>query len=301
MINLMIKGRLGNQMFQYAFARLLQEKSGLPIGIDWSLVDARHQEENDGWEHSLDDFSVTYTEKRFQEESSYIQKRIIQVQEKIILNRYLSPKRTLQNFVRHFAVSNGVYLDDKYKFNYSGKCKDKCFLRGYFESPEYFSEIEDILRYEFTPKHLPLPKNKKLYSIINTRETICVTVRRGDFFSNEYKNIYGVCQENYYEKAIDYIRKKRPDAIVIAFSDDIDWVHQNLNFRCETFYEDGTDPLWEKMRMMYSCDHFVISNSTFSWWAQHLGRNPQKIVVAPIKWRNDGSDYIQKEERWILM
>lgn len=106
MINLMIKGRLGNQMFQYAFARLLQEKSGLPIGIDWSLVDARHQEENDGWEHSLDDFSVTYTEKRFQEEASYIQKRIIQVQEKIILNRYLSPKRTLQNLVRHFAVSS---------------------------------------------------------------------------------------------------------------------------------------------------------------------------------------------------
>lgn len=66
---------------------------------------------------------------------------------------------------------------------------------------------------------------------------------------------------------------------------------KNIDFKdYEVYSEIGNDPVWEKLRLMYSCKNFIISNSTFSWWAQYLSDNDEKLVICPSKWFN--SDYV---------
>lgn len=63
--------------------------------------------------------------------------------------------------------------------------------------------------------------------------------------------------------------------------------------------EDGTDPVWKKLRLMSACKHFIISNSTSSWWAQYLSRNDNKIIVSPSRWFNNDYESPLIGKNWI--
>ena len=119
------------------------------------------------------------------------------------------------------------------------------------------------------------------------------------------KNLY-VCTPEYFENAIKLMQKKVPKAKFFVFSDDVEWCKNNMNFPKGTMYESGTDPVWEKLRLMYSCKHYIISNSTFSYWAQYLSRNDKKIVIAPKSWgnnlyKNDDELIDIYQDNWILI
>lgn len=163
------------------------------------------------------------------------------------------------------------------------------FIFGTFENPKYFSSIKDVLLKEFVPKEKPLEENSSLYDVINNKNSVCVCVRRGDYLKGRNRDNYLVCTDEYYKKAIQLMKEKTDNPVFVFFSNDIEWVKNNLapeGFEC--YYESGKDPVWETFRLMYSCKHFIISNSTFHWWAQYMGRCPEKMVIAPSKWyRNE--------------
>lgn len=86
------------------------------------------------------------------------------------------------------------------------------------------------------------------------------------------------------------------------FSDEIEWVKQNYDFGINCYYESGNDSVDEKLRLMSSCKHFILSNSTFSWWAQYLATSDNKIVISPDHWFNmPGYKHQLIDDSWILL
>lgn len=170
---------------------------------------------------------------------------------------------------------------------YVTKKSQRVICKGCFEIPSLLEHIKPILIKEFTPKFPPMENNVGLYDVINKSNSVCVSVRRGDFVDERHRSSFFVCDKKYFESAIHLAKELVRDPVFIFFSDDIDWVKKNISVEAPSFYESGNDPVWEKLRLMYNCKHFIISNSTFSWWAQYLSRNTKdKVVISPDHWFN---------------
>jgi hypothetical protein len=176
------------------------------------------------------------------------------------------------------------------------------FIDGFWQSPQYFQDIEPILREEFSVKEELIQNMKEKAREMQARSSVAVHIRRGDFLKPKIKAYHGVMSAFYFEKAIGIIREQVPDAYVYFFSDDIEWVKQNLVVgRNSEFISGNNNSAIEDFYLMSKCRHNVIANSSFSWWAAWLNDNPNKIVVAPQKWfaepTIDTRDLIPRE--WI--
>lgn len=297
MIGTELRGRLGNQMFSYAYARKLIEERGCKD----ELVLGVRALKRSGFNNQLNDFNVypyRTTERIIWLETGSLMQRIVafifQVEQKIeenIFNR------------QAYKIEEKWYpILDKFGLRYSRDNKHEfkvnnlpvLMTAGFFENSKFFNSIRPILLKEFTPTGGAIEHNTLLYRKIHETNSVCVSVRRGDYVSNpQNEKIFNICDKAYFYRAMKVIREKVENPVFIFFSDDIGWVRQNIKTDGESYYERGDDPVWEKLRLMYSCKHFIISNSTFSWWAQYLSRNPDKIVVSPTRWyKVNGPSYL---------
>ena len=114
------------------------------------------------------------------------------------------------------------------------------------------------------------------YGILNT----CNEINQG---------LYGgICTEMYYAKAITYICNKIDQPSFFVFSNEIDWVKNNVDIPNPTYidFNNGADS-WQDMFLMSQCKHNIIANSSFSWWGAWLNSGQEKLVIAPKKWFNN--------------
>ena len=130
-------------------------------------------------------------------------------------------------------------------------------------------------------------KNKAVLSLINNCDSVFIHIRRGDYYSPQYiKKLGGTCPVSYYNHAINYIKFQKPNATFFVFSDDINWVKENLSIPSPIYvdWNIGKDSYID-MFLMTNCFYAIIANSTFSYWGATLGRK-KEIVIYPIKWVN---------------
>ena len=292
-----LSGRMGNQMFVYAFSRALKIAQGGNGKLVFNFKKVISQgTESDGFEDTLKYFNV---EPYVTEKSNLILKygNILQV---IVYTAYIlsiklfgadANSTTWSAVLRKFGMLFTNWWDDSRlydRFLNNQRICDRVFLyySGVIENTLYYDKIRVKLLEELTPKEPPLFGNKTLYDLIEQTNSVCVSVRRGDYLSPEHIKDFYVCDESYFRRAIEVAKNTIENPTLFFFSDDIEWVKEHIKSDLPSYYESGNSPVWEIMRLMYSCKHFIISNSTFAWWAQYLCRNTDKVVIAPDRWRN---------------
>ena len=149
---------------------------------------------------------------------------------------------------------------------------------GWLQSEKYFDNAKELLEFEPTFKELVKAKYSKQLS----KETICISVRRGDFVGNPN---YELLPAKYYIGALlkfDYEKYN-----ILFFSDDISYC--KLHFECLNPYFIEADPI-EQLCLMSLCDNHIISNSTFSWWGAYLSNS--KRIIRPCY---NFSEFYQKK------
>jgi len=146
-------------------------------------------------------------------------------------------------------------------------------LLGFLQSERYFSHCLDEIKFYFRMKQEPPPND---YCAIHWRA--------GDYGAapTEYKPKGNAAHPrmtmNYYKPAMALFGS---DQKYLVFSDDIE-AAKDL-FGTQVKYSEGLDYL-DDFRLMKSCKHFIISNSSYSSMAAILGEHPEKQVVGPSPW-----------------
>ncbi|MEZ5054529.1 MAG: alpha-1,2-fucosyltransferase [Chitinophagales bacterium] len=279
MIKILLTGGLGNQMFQYALGRALSLKNNTDLVLNTSYVDSKLpiKSISTPMRYELDIFDIKAT-----------------VERNIIRTSRLYPFAKTEYLLRH------QYNQAKYQYVAETahhfqptflEVEDNSYLKGNFQSELYFKAYENIIRSDFTFKNPLVGLNKELAAQINTSNAVALHIRRGDYIALK-QNVQKFAQIplSFYHQAIHTISDKIENPVFYVFSDDINWVKTHLkvdfplvfvsnNHTAKTSYID--------MQLMSMCQHQIICNSTFSWWAAWLNNNPHKIVIAPKNWFAD--------------
>ncbi|MGX2982573.1 alpha-1,2-fucosyltransferase [Helicobacter sp. 23-1045] len=172
------------------------------------------------------------------------------------------------------------------------------YFDGYWFSTEYLKDSAILA--EFTLKS-PLSKaNQTLKNrILNTQDSAFLHIRRGDYLAIE--NCANLCVGRYYEGAISFLKKRVKNPHIFIFSNDILWCRAHFlatlsdetkaGVEFEFVANNGEGNAAQEMELMRACKHAITANSTFSWWAGFLMENPQKIVIMPNRYFNDGREF----------
>lgn len=160
-------------------------------------------------------------------------------------------------------------------------------LDGYFQSWRYFVEQQDAIRAGLTLRRPLTGPSGALLARIQADNAICVHVRRGDYVANPVNVAYhGALDLSYYRRALEALGAAAEGAVLYVFSDDPAWCREHLALDRPTVVVEPSHPdrPWEDLRLMSACRHFVVANSSFSWWGAWLSTFADKRVVAPKVW-----------------
>ncbi|UFH54470.1 alpha-1,2-fucosyltransferase [Spirosoma sp. KNUC1025] len=265
-----ITSGLGNQLFQYAVARHLALKNKTALYLDLSYYKYQYDTDTPR-SFKLGHFSAPY---RILQESplEYVSKAT-----KLLPNRSMPPFFLFLK-EKHFHFDECV-------LNAHAQC---ITLDGFWQSEAYFRESAHTIRRELMLVDTPSPEFADYEQQIRAALTpVSIHIRRGDYVNHpEFSKTFGFVGLDYYEHAIGQMTDKVNYPDFFVFSDDQEWVRQNLPLPDNAVFVQNTGPDSDvaDLVLMSRCRHHIIANSSFSWWGAWLNPNPNKLVITPKQW-----------------
>ncbi len=292
MIIVKLIGGLGNQMFQYALAFSLAERTGSHSALDIT-----------GFQHyTLHRYSLDHLKVNLPVASDRDLARYRPTAAQNILRSLLGPLGLSDRIVpRHYIRERHLGYDPRI-LQLSGDY----YLDGYWQSERYFRSHRASILSEFRVTTAPRGTDREVLKDIERSESIAVHVRRGDYATNpQTQSIHGLLPWQYYLDAFAFIKERVTKPRFFIFSDDLDWVRRTVGSSLDVRFVDHNTAAtnYEDLRLMSACKHQIIANSSFSWWAGWLNPNPDKTVIAPKRWFTapnlDATDLVPAE--WVRL
>ena len=276
-------GGLGNQLFQYA--ALLYYSQRLQAGTR-ALVQPRRSANSYGFPRPflLSHFSVETNMRELSPTDFLLIRR------NPWLEAALAPiKRSLRTEVfREDFDSRYLFAPDIPAMRRTRKL----YLVGYWQNYVMVDAVERELRSELKLSNLPQGKNlETLKQIQQRKNTVSIHVRRGD--SALAATNRATLPLEYYLRNIHECEERLENPTFYVFSDDVSFAKEYIPRTVNAVFVEHNDDFsaHEDLRLMASCRHHIIANSTFSWWGAWLSPFPDKMVFAPKHWYRTEDSY----------
>ena len=280
MIRVLLQGRTGNNLFQYAAGRALaiRHHTTLELDFSWAGADAAQIR---------------------QLERLPIQARIA---------RSWSP---LKKGIRRLTGKGPelwhhgpIYQDRGSDSGFDPQVlnlPNHTLLTGFFQNEGYFLSIAASIRRELSLDAIKLPAaSATTCDLIHSHPMASLHIRRGD-----YLNIPATrcVPADYHTKACHYLQERFENLRFLVFSDDIAWCRKEFigsQFHFCDHPESAADPFHD-LKLIAACQHHIIMNSSYSWWGAWLNPSQDKTIVAPKMWMTNTHAHSVIPSSWILM
>lgn len=148
---------------------------------------------------------------------------------------------------------------------------------------------------------------KSMFGVgIERIDMVSLQIRRGDYLTKDDFYV-DLGKTEYYQKAVEYFPDKKFLIFCYDRQDprqderDRQWTRDFLDTYIARRYE-----LWEPrtetedLNAMAGCEHTIMANSSFSWWAAFLNPNPDKKIICPSydNWFSDGKKRVELLDDW---
>lgn len=266
-----IIGGLGNQMFQYALMVGLRDAYHEEIYADCSGFSHYHLHNGLELERI---FPIEL--KRAGGKSRWFKSHL--------LSCYINQFLPFLTKGYKFEYPDLRFVEDIYTAQYSD-----CYYMGYWHHYKYVENIRTQLLREYRFKKELNDRNSDVMKSMLREDSVGIHVRRGDYLKE--KQYQGICDIDYYTRAISIFKEKFKAPVFYVFSNDMRWCEDNLgNLMGDSrvVYVDwnkGEDSYCD-MQLMTFCKGLIIANSSFSWWGAFLNNREDRVVVSPKKWLN---------------